>query len=609
VLPPTVTLDPALDPKDLGPGGNLDHLVVRSDATDYPRNDARGLAAPVTTLEVAEQHGMLDGSDDTTFQHVLTALAGGLPDPAAEGITIFPVPAPGEVRARTEQPGWNGEWPEAAAKTLTLQAVPDTVDQPVRLDPAQAVVRVRLAPAEQITLALSSFLKDGFDGHLAVQQWRNASRDGDAPVLNGRHPMSSPPHVLTLVHAVRRPLAVPSGVLDPRREPDSTSAVLEPSTPMLGIDVNSTVQLQVTAAWTEFDDDARAEVTGVKVQDVAIDRGDEVLGARLVHEFGDTRHRVVAYTLTAVSRFRHLYRPDEDPERFVTARELEPVSMPNTARPAPPVIRATVTAFATTSEADGGVLRRHRRGGLLRVELARPWFLSGEGEQLGVVVERCEAGRDPIWDTPPLPDRVPTAGDFSGSPVRVAHPEAGNVTVVGFDAAFVDGRWVADVGLPGLAETSYRPFVRLAVTRYQSQSLDDAHAVSTIVRTDLVQLMPDRTLTVDTSGPELVVTLAGTGPGGQVGNRVDVIVETLSDESMTDLSVLDGSADGLVAWTRAAATVSGPLNSPITTPRVGAAKVRLRVREVEQTLTLTGATATAGELGERVVFTDLVEIG
>ena len=141
-------------------------------------------------------------------------------------------------------------------------------------------------------------------------------------------------------------------------------------------------------------------MTGVKVQDVAIDRGDEDLGATLVHELGDSRHRQVAYTLTAVSRFRHLYKPDEDPELFVTSIELPAVNVLNTARPAPPAVHATVPAFAGTSESDGSLLRHRRRGGLLRVELSRPWFLSGEGEQLGVVVQQCEIGRDPGLEHP-----------------------------------------------------------------------------------------------------------------------------------------------------------------------------------------------------------------
>ncbi len=606
VLPPTVSLGAGLDPADLGPGGSLDHLVVRSDAPGYPRNDVRVLAAPLTTLEVAEQHGMLDGSDGATFAHVLRALEHGLPDPASEGVTVFPVPEPGGLAARTEQPGWAGAWPAAADKTLRLQAVEETSDQPVRVGSAGAVVQVRLAPAEQLTVALSSFLKDGVDSHLAVHQWRTGSPGDGDPVHNGRHPMSTPSHDLTLVHAVRRPLAVPSGTLEPHRLPDGTSAVLVPSTPMLGVHVNSTVQLQVTAAWTEFDDEVRTKMTGVKVQDVVIDRGDEVLGATLVHELGDTRHREVAYTLTAVSRFRHLYRPDEDAELFVTSTTLEPVPVKNTARPAPPAVHATVPAFVGSVEVEGSVQRRHRRGGLLRVELSRPWFLSGEGEQLGVVVELCEVGRDPVWDTPALPDRVPTAADFAGTPMPVTHPEAGPVTVVGFDAAFAGGRWVADVDVPGLAITSYRPFVRLAVTRYQPTSLDDAHAVSTVVHTDLVQLMPDRTLIVDSSGVDLSVTLKGVGPAGPVPNRVDVIVETLPVGSESELSVLGAAADGVAAWTATGTPFSGPLDTAITVPRGFDERIRLRVREVEAALTPAGAVA--DELAERVVFADLVEV-
>ncbi len=608
VMPPTVSLADGLDPQDLGPGGSIDHLVVRSDAPDYPRNDARGLAAPLTTLEVAEQHGMLDGSDEATFAHVVRALESGLPDPAAEGVTVFPVPEPGSVVARTEQPGWAGEWPDAASKTLRLEAAAAPANPPVRLDPTGAVVRVRLAPAEQVTLALSSFLKDGFDSHLAVHHWRSGTPDDGDPVLNGRHPMSTPSHDLTLVHAVRRPLAVPSGSLEPHRTENGTSAELTPSSPLLGVDVNSTVQLQVTASWTEYADDVRTAITGYKVQDVTLDRGDEALGATLVHELGDTRHRKVAYTLTAVSRFRHLYRPDEAASEFVTSVDLPPKSLVNTSRPAPPAVHATVPAFVSTSDPEGAVLRHNRRGGLLRVELTRPWFLSGEGEQLGVVVERCEVARDPVWDTPPLADRVPAATDFAVPATPVTHPEAEAVHVVGVDTAFAGGRWFADVDLPGLAATSYRPFVRLAVTRYQPSSLDDAHAVSTIVRTDLVQLMPDRTLTVDPTGADLVVTLEGLGPQGPVANRVDVVVETLSEDRDVDVSVLGAGTDGLVAWTAAGAVVSGSLNMPIMVPRVTGAKVRVRVREVEAALTVAGATATTGELGERVVFTDLVDL-
>ncbi len=68
-----------------------------------------------------------------------------------------------------------------------------------------------------------------------------------------------------------------------------------------------------------------------------------------------------------------------------------------------------------------------------------------------MVAELREVGRDPVWDTPPLADRVLTPADFDGTPVPVEHPEAGAVTVIPFDVAFAGGRWVAYVDVPRLA--------------------------------------------------------------------------------------------------------------------------------------------------------------
>ncbi len=150
--------------------------------------------------------------------------------------------------------------------------------------------------------------------------------------------------------------------------------------------------------------------------------------------------------------------------------------------------------------------------------------------------------------------------------------------------------------------------MRLAVARYQPSSLDDAHAVSTSVRTDLVQLMPDRTLTVDATGADLVATLQGRGPAGPVPNRVDIVVETLPADSEAEVSLLGAMTDELVAWNVAGDVVSGPLGGPITVPRADGAQARLRVREVEAALTPSGATTESGELAERVVYADLVSL-
>lgn len=537
---PNVTLPDGLS--DLGPGGSLDLVVIRSDAADYPRNDERVLSAPMTTLDVAEQHGMLDGSDEKTFQRVLRALDGELPDPASAGVTLFLAPEPGGFAPRTRLVGWGSDWPDAPDMRLTLGPRDDD-DPPIETDEEEEgiVARVQLAPAEQVTLALSSFVRDDFLDHLALHQWRSTALPPQM-VKDGRHSMATPVHPVTFVHAVRRPLKDPSGSLTPVQEPGAMAAVLTPQPLRLNVDTASTQQLQIAAAWTEVDDTASdgpvsTEMTGVAVQNIPVARGDEALQEQIVHQFGDTRHRMVTYSFAAVSRFRHLYKADENAERFIARGEAAPVSVRSTVRPAPPAVRAVVPAFRWTSETDGTVIRHVRSGGTLRVELHRPWHLTGVGEQLAVVVEHTELARDPIWSTP-LVDRVPAPASFlptTGETRKL--PDGTPVTVTAYDTEFTGDWWAADVELPGIAATSYRPFVRLAVARYQRESLLDLE-LSSVVLTDLVQLLPERTVTVDAGDAALLVQVDGLGPQGPNENRVDVIVETRATATSIDVSAL-----------------------------------------------------------------------
>lgn len=606
---PNVTLPDGLS--DLGPGGSLDLVVIRSDAADYPRNDERVLSAPMTTLDVAEQHGMLDGSDEKTFQQVLRALDGGLPDPASAGVTLFLAPEPGGLAPRTRLVGWGSDWPDAPDMRLALGPRDDD-DPPIETDEEEEgiVVRVQLAPAEQVTLALSSFVRDDFLDHLALHQWRSTALPPQM-VKDGRHPMATPVHPVTFVHAVRRPLKEPSGSLTPVQEPGAMAAVLTPQPLRLNVDTASTQQLQIAAAWTEVDDDVSTEMTDVAVQNIPVSRGDEALQEQIVHQFGDTRHRMVTYSFAAVSRFRHLYKADEDAERFIARGEAAPVSVRSTVRPAPPAVRAVVPAFRWTSETAGTVIRHVRSGGILRVELHRPWHLTGVGEQLAVVVEQTELARDPIWSTP-LVDRVPAPASFvptTGETRKL--PDGTPVTVVAYDTEFTGDWWAADVELPGIAATSYRPFVRLAVARYQRESLLDLE-LSSVVLTDRVQLLPERTVTVDAGDAALLVRVDGLGPQGPNENRVDVIVETRAAATSIDVSALS-PPEGIDAWT-AAEIVSGRLGQQIqvSRPAAAAGTLRVRVREVEL-LAPAGVppaaqTGSAGELSERVVFTDLIPI-
>ncbi|MCC6495919.1 MAG: hypothetical protein IT193_06625, partial [Propionibacteriaceae bacterium] len=220
VAAPVVSLpDPAMD---LGPGGDVDLLVVRADAPDYPANNARRLNPPLVSLDLAEQHGMLDGVDTATFDQVLRALESGLPDPASGGVMVFPVAERGGVAIRPEPAAWPERWPEVGARNLALR--PRNGDE-ARMATFGDVVEVRLAPGEQVTLALSSFVTEDFVDHLAVAQWRGGGAD-DGVVADGRHPMATPDRRVTLMHAARRQPGAPAGSLTPVQEPGGITAVL-----------------------------------------------------------------------------------------------------------------------------------------------------------------------------------------------------------------------------------------------------------------------------------------------------------------------------------------------------------------------------------------------
>ena len=182
------------------------------------------------------------------------------------------------------------------------------------------------------------------------------------------------------------------------------------------------------------------------------------------------------------------------------------------------------------------------------------WYSSGVGELLGVALwngangvlddaarDKFKAfftqwGMDPIWKTTDLasapairhfPDAVAadTRVSLEEASARMADGQAGRVDVVGFEPEFDASRnlWFADLtidlaGSPAefLAKSTYAPFVRLALVRYQPHALDDAR-ISRVVLAGFAQLTPDRTalVTADPHHPRtLRVVVSGVAPTG-----------------------------------------------------------------------------------------------
>lgn len=572
-------------------------LVLRSDrnmsvaqfAAANPRYPAPSLrlTVPPTTLTLAEQHGMLDGDDEATF-----AAAQNPVDPASAGVAL-------QLGAVIERRPWIGQWPDPAAKTLTLVERAPGGQPELTWSADGTTATISLAQAEQATAQVSSYLPDDFLDRFAIRRWLEPG--AEAAASGGQHPMVTPARDVPVIHAVRKPLTDPAGTLTAARDEKQTWTSLVPSTALLNIDPASSGQVQITATWDEWTDDPQSAKASATVQSVTM-HADATALPPLRHEFGDTKHRVVSYTVTATSRFRQYFADDELDSAFRVAAELLAVPVPSSAQPVPPVVLGVWPAFGWEQDAAGpgpapvdpgpapanpgqplwDDLRRTRRGGRLRIELARPWYTTGAGEQLAVL--RTALGRDPVWATPEQ------AGPATEAMTAHQVWRSGD-------------SWYADVQLPSVQ--SYAPFARLTLARYQPNSLSGL-TLSDPVDTDIVQVLPDRTLTVQRRGDALIVQLTGTGPDGPRQNRVDVLME----HGTSNTALLTGlDSDQAPSWQRVpGASVSGQLNSvlaPLAIPQTGDL-LRIYVREVEQLGASPSVLPGAGELAERVVFADYV---
>ncbi|MFI1031410.1 hypothetical protein [Streptomyces sp. NPDC020951] len=175
-------------------------------------------------------------------------------------------------------------------------------------------------------------------------------------------------------------------------------------------------------------------------------------------------------------------------------------------------------------------------------------------------------------------------------------------------------RWYADIEIaPPAAAPSYAPFVRLALARFQRNSLPRM-SLSPVVVADPVRLLPDRRLIVERTGPDLRISLLGTGP--RPPNRLEAVLE----EAHGPAGAVPGVADLVDLGSPAAATVPAwrPLSARVTsdspeTPSVlrmpsGTAPLRLRVREVERIPALPPSSAGPAELQDRTLFVDVVPL-
>jgi hypothetical protein len=498
-----------------------------------------------------------------------------LPDPLASGLSmvfpdagqdhhLFGLFAVEGVRFR-----YPGNWPEWEPYRMILESGAE-----LGARQQGRAIRFALPPGEQLRMRLSSALeRDSLD---LLGLWRSlpdaiTSIDVLAEAAaDGWFWWLTPATEVRFVHAVPRPVEAPRPtVLIPFRTLNSTEVAL-----IGGVDLHgpSTERLDVEAAWSEWVDDlAKPAPTRIDVvaaaadtrvnydedlvilsgqdQELSFPDGTLLRLHKAVHQLGDTKHRNIDYRMRATTRYREYFDPRVVPTRDDDSvlGPVEQLDVPSSARPAKPVIRDVLPLFRWFEETEPEQpfgLRRSRRVGL-RIYLDRPWYSSGDGELLGVVLALgsdaatedyvSQWGSDPVLlqQGPanrallPLMDLLhlvglddrPESGRPVGPPVSRVLVDVANrpaVWVLGYEPEFSSerGLWFVDIAIdPG---TAVWPFIRLGLARYQPSSLPGLH-LSPVVRSDFVPLPPERVATLtrpDARHARVVVTGPVGAPGG-----------------------------------------------------------------------------------------------
>jgi hypothetical protein len=469
-------------------------------------------------------------------------------------------------------------------------------------------------------LRYASFVDSGVVRNFGIPNWVQYNSDRKFVTVMatlGCNWMMAPFRPLTLVHAIQQPLFDPQLVnLETTRDPGSQQATLTGQNfvlPMTTLRMvrpapiqthavvclhgPSTSKIEVEAEWHEWvDDPAQDGPTRVQhkgqlgeirlaedakniffldaaVKDAVVAPDDNPQGIAVdrpqargdVHNFGDTRFRLVQYRVRATTRFREylppsLYAQTDLVTRLGPVAQGERFRLPDENDAGAPVLPAAIGdsdptisdqqtlvrssappdvpkvlyvvptfRWSQTRSGDGSIQTSTRLGNGLRVWLDRPWFSSGDGELLGVVLPGDGApftgipapmaslvtqwGRDPLWDTE-LPKPGIRAVDFSARVISqdVKSRENGtSVHVVGHRVHWDAGRklWYCDIEInPG---ATYMPFVRLALVRYQPNAVADA-VISKVVLAEFSQILPHRAATIVRQGSNVLISLRGSVP-------------------------------------------------------------------------------------------------
>lgn len=368
---------------------------------------AISLHPPGTTLPEQRGAGLPEGA--YAYYQAKDVLLPYLPDPLAIGVSLTGYDITGtEVFHQIAK--FPGDWPTLSPFRIRLS------EGLLGVSFENGVLEVTLPKAEFIKARLSSVFPGDRLEDLAVWDWIPEKAKTEAlkkAALQGQHWMLTPFRWVTFTHAVQQPLELPDmkQVTSVRSLGNTFARFRGP----IHNHAKSTGRLDVWAEWSEdidllTDDMPRMSSLGTEVHHQAHAFGFDIHpdedAAQVTqgerdsrHEFGDTKYRRVVYHSIATTRFREFLPAPiaNDPnliQRIESTQSLDNQVIPelvhhidNAARPAAPEVLYILPTFRWEREDEGDSRLHVRHGNAVRLWMKRPWFSSGDGEKLGVVLE------------------------------------------------------------------------------------------------------------------------------------------------------------------------------------------------------------------------------
>ncbi len=387
-------------------GTFLEQTIVDAATGQKTQQQAQISLHPSTTLFPARGAALPDGA--YSYYPDDAVVLPYLPDPMASGVSITGYDYTG-AEVFHEVALFPSKWPKLVPFRLRLSQGPKATAKFTN-----GILEVRLPQAEVIWSRLASVFPGNRLDDLAIWNWIPApdrTAELKKAALAGRHVMLTPFRRVTFTHATQQPLTVPNMTkVLPWRSLGSTFAGF---TGTISNHAKSTGRLDVFGEWTEdvdilTDDEPKMRRSGNEIKhsghafgfEISRSEGEASVashGAR--HEFGDTKYRRVTYHSVATTRFREFLPRTitDDPtkiQRIEQTKDANDNTKPglqhhvlSTARPAAPQLLYVLPTFRWEKEDEAAKRTHIRHGKAVRVWLARPWFSSGDDEQLAVVLE------------------------------------------------------------------------------------------------------------------------------------------------------------------------------------------------------------------------------